>query len=166
LELDRRASHHHATAVQRIVLGLTAAFVLLASAGGRGVVPDVPDWTIDKVDLGPLTIVYTVLLVATLFLLMAPDGFVHCSSPLVEPGLRLLDALGRSSLGSYLIHVLVLFAFDLALGHPFGTPLGAAAGSLALGLAWASATMQSRRARGSDVVQSVRSDEPEFTPSR
>lgn len=129
-------------AVQRIVLFMTATFVVLARAGGRAVFPDVPDWMVNKVDLGPLAIVYTVLLVATLFLVVVPDGFAYRSSPHMEPGLRLLDALGRSSLGSYLIHVFVLFAFDLALGHPFGTPVGALAGSLALGLAWAWAAMQ------------------------
>jgi hypothetical protein len=128
--------------VQGIVLLLTAGFVLLARAAGRGVFPAVPDWMVDKVDLGPLAIMYSVLLVASLFLLMAPGGFVHRSSPVLEQGLRFLDALGRSSLGSYLIHVFVLFAFDLALGHPFGRPVGTLAGSLALGLAWAWAAMQ------------------------
>jgi len=140
-------------AVQRIVLVLTAAFVLLARAGGGGVFPDVPDWMVNKAELGPITIVYTVLLVVSLYLLVAPDGRLRRVGPQLEPGLRFLDTLGRSSLGSYLIHVFVLFAFDMALGHPFGTPVGAIAGTLALGLAWAWARMQSRRAQTSATPQ-------------
>jgi hypothetical protein len=60
----------------------------------------------------------------------------------------------------------VLFAFDFAVGHPFGTPFGVVAGSLALSLGWGWATMQTHRAGRSVAVPTVRSSKPELTPSR
>lgn len=131
--------------VRRAVLLTAGAFVLVARAGGRSFFPDVPDWAVDKFDLGPLAISGTVLVVLALFVLLDPVESTLGAVTFFERPMRFLDTLGRSSLAAYVIHVVVLFAFDLALGHPFGTPIGVLAGALSLCLAWVWATTPWRR---------------------
>ena len=104
---------------QRVLVGSALGFVAVARLDAIGVAAVVPPGLIDKVHLGPLLVVNSVVL--ALALLVMIERLVAASSVGAAVGGG-LEALGAASLAVYVLHLAVHLGLDLAVGHPF--PLG------------------------------------------
>jgi hypothetical protein len=121
-------------AVQIGLAGSTLVFLVAARVVEVGESSSVPQWLVDRAELGLLNLLFALVAIGLMVVLLEAAG------ESVRRFFGPVTSIGRISLWAYGLHVIALFVFDVPLSLPFTASVGLSLALLTFVVAWAWST--------------------------